>query len=134
MTEPAPKSRKLRLADVRKAGGLKRKAKKPSSKAEDAEAAPAPAAPAPRRRIKRDDLPWKKVNTSILPGMDAGGGMMMLEELDGVAIEWEEDGRGGRTARFVVSWLYWAVLGLATPLTRTGEQQEGQGQGCCAGA
>ncbi|KAL1411908.1 ATP-dependent RNA helicase [Vanrija albida] len=102
MTEPVPKSRKLRLADVRKAGGLKRKLKAKKARPAPAEEAEAEA-PAPRRRIKRDDLPWKKVNTSILPGMDDGGGMMMLEELDGVGIEWEEDGRGGRTARFVES-------------------------------
>jgi ATP-dependent RNA helicase DDX24/MAK5 len=37
--------------------------------------------------------------------MDAGGGMMMLEELDGVGIEWEQQDDGRKVARFVVSFL-----------------------------
>ncbi|CAK9785334.1 DEAD-domain-containing protein, partial [Cutaneotrichosporon oleaginosum] len=55
----------------------------------------------PKKRLRADQLAWRKVNTSSLPGMDAGGGMMMLEELEDVGVEWEEGPDGGRTARFV---------------------------------
>jgi ATP-dependent RNA helicase DDX24/MAK5 len=61
------------------------------------------AEPTERRRLRADQLQWKAVNTSSLPGMDGGGGMMMLEELDGVAVEWTEDAEGRKTARFMVS-------------------------------
>jgi len=56
-----------------------------------------------KRRLRADELPWQTVNTSTLPGMDGGGGMMMLEELDGVGVEWIEDEAGHKTARFTVS-------------------------------
>ncbi len=56
-----------------------------------------------KKRVTADDLKWKSVKTSHLPGMDEGGGMMMLEELDGVGVEWEEGDGGRKKARFVVS-------------------------------
>ncbi|BEJ10856.1 hypothetical protein CspHIS471_0102780 [Cutaneotrichosporon sp. HIS471] len=55
----------------------------------------------PKKRLRADELRWTTVNMSSLPGMDAGGGMMMLEEIEGVAVEWEDDVKGGRTAKFV---------------------------------
>jgi ATP-dependent RNA helicase DDX24/MAK5 len=71
---------------------VKKKSKKSLSKEER-----------PKKRLRADQLQWREVKTSSLPGMDAGGGMMMLEELDGVGVEWEEGVDGGRTAKFVVS-------------------------------
>ena len=56
-----------------------------------------------RKRVSQDSLRWKSVKTTHLPGMDDGGGMMMLEELEGVGVEWEEGEGGRKTARFVVS-------------------------------
>jgi leucyl aminopeptidase (aminopeptidase T) len=80
-----------------------------SAKAKAVKAKATKATPA-RRRIRADELPWKTVNTSTLPGMDGGGGMMMLEELDGVGVEWTEDAEGRKTARFTVSLSCWLLL------------------------
>lgn len=55
-----------------------------------------------KRKVNAADLKWKTVNTSTVSAMDGGGGMLMLEELDGVGVEWVEEG-GGRRATFVVS-------------------------------
>lgn len=61
-----------------------------------------PAASA-KTRLTADSLQWKTIkNTASFAGIDEGGGMMMLEELDDVGVEWEEEG-GARIARFVVS-------------------------------
>lgn len=55
-----------------------------------------------RERLSAASLPWKSMkNTASFAGIDEGGGMMMLEELDDVGVEWEEEG-GARIARFVV--------------------------------
>ncbi|BEI79786.1 hypothetical protein CcaverHIS002_0103150 [Cutaneotrichosporon cavernicola] len=70
---------------------------KPKAKAKKRESA----GERPKKRLRADELRWTTVNTSTLPGMDAGGGMMMLEEIEGVAVEWEDDAKGGRTAKFV---------------------------------
>lgn len=56
----------------------------------------------PTRRLAASQLKWKPVNTSTVSAMDGGGGMLMLEELEGVGVEWVEEG-GGRRATFVVS-------------------------------
>jgi ATP-dependent RNA helicase DDX24/MAK5 len=58
-----------------------------------------------RTRLPANDLKWRKVDTTTeaFAGMDEGGGMMMLEELDDVDVEWEEDGHGGKVAKFIVS-------------------------------
>ncbi|WWC86013.1 uncharacterized protein L201_000884 [Kwoniella dendrophila CBS 6074] len=55
----------------------------------------------PRTRLAPNELKWKAVNTPSFSGIDGGGGMMMLEELDDVDIEWEEGEGGRKTARFV---------------------------------
>lgn len=95
------KDAKQRMKALKKSGGLKAKAGSKGSKrpTEDGEAAEPPK----KKRIRSDQLKWKEVKTSSLPGMDAGGGMMMLEELDGVGIEWEQQEDGRKVARFVVS-------------------------------
>lgn len=82
-----------------------------------------------RKRLRADELKWKTVNTSSLPGMDAGGGMMMLEELEGVGVEWEDGPDGGRTARFVVS----PDVGGGVVLMAVERIEEGQGQGSRGG-
>lgn len=64
-----------------------------------------------RARVHADALKWKSVKTASFGGMDEGGGMMMLEELDGVGIEWEEDQNGSKVARFVVRQLDRTVSG-----------------------
>ncbi|EIW66497.1 hypothetical protein TREMEDRAFT_65359 [Tremella mesenterica DSM 1558] len=48
-----------------------------------------------------DALPWKTIKTTSFSGLDAGGGMMMLEELDDVAVEWVQDEGGAKKARFI---------------------------------
>lgn len=53
-------------------------------------------------RLKAEALKWRAIETSGAM-LDEGGGMMMLEEVDGVGVEWEEDGDGGRKAVLVVS-------------------------------
>ncbi|GMK59849.1 hypothetical protein CspeluHIS016_0900660 [Cutaneotrichosporon spelunceum] len=55
----------------------------------------------PKKRLRADELQWRAVATSSLSGIDAGGGMMMLEEIEGVGVEWEDNPEGGRTAKFV---------------------------------
>ncbi|WVQ78919.1 ATP-dependent RNA helicase MAK5 [Cryptococcus sp. DSM 104549] len=70
---------------------------KPKSSARSAE----PVAVAPRKRLAANTLTWKPVKTSSFSGVDGGGGMMMLEELDDVGIEWEEQEGGRKVARFV---------------------------------
>ena len=50
-------------------------------------------------------LKWRSIKTSVFAGMDEGGGMMMLEELDDVDVDWQEDEEGRKVARFVVSWV-----------------------------
>ncbi|WWD09175.1 hypothetical protein V865_007297 [Kwoniella europaea PYCC6329] len=57
----------------------------------------------PRARLAPNELKWKTVNTSSFSGIDGGGGMMMLEELDDVDIEWDEGEGGSRVARFVAT-------------------------------
>jgi ATP-dependent RNA helicase DDX24/MAK5 len=52
--------------------------------------------------IPSDTLKWKAVKTAPVAGFDEGGGMMMLEELEGVDIEWEEGLNGQKVARFQV--------------------------------
>lgn len=97
------KGAKQRMQALKKSGGLKAKASS-TAKAKASEATEAAAAaPPPKKRVRSDQLKWKEVRTSNLPGMDAGGGMMMLEELDGVGIEWEQQDDGRKVARFVVS-------------------------------
>lgn len=73
-------------------------AKTKSSQASAQVAAP----PAKKRRLGADELSWIEIKTSQFAGMDEGGGMMMLEELDDVGVEWDEEG-GTKIARFVVS-------------------------------
>ncbi|ODN77156.1 ATP-dependent RNA helicase MAK5 [Cryptococcus amylolentus CBS 6039] len=51
--------------------------------------------------IPSKSLSWKPVKTSAFSGMDAGGGMMMLEELEDVGIEWEEAQGGQKVAKFI---------------------------------
>ena len=56
---------------------------------------------APRERLAANSLKWKTVkNTASFAGIDEGGGMMMLEELDDVGVEWQEES-GAKIARFV---------------------------------
>jgi ATP-dependent RNA helicase DDX24/MAK5 len=56
---------------------------------------------APRERLAANSLKWKSVkNTASFAGIDEGGGMMMLEELDDVGVEWQEES-GAKIARFV---------------------------------
>lgn len=58
---------------------------------------------APKERIPTSDLKWRTVkNTASFAGIDEGGGMMMLEELDDVGIEWQEQS-GAKIAKFVAS-------------------------------
>lgn len=71
--------------------------------------APAAAAEKPVKRIKpsrfhvaSDSLKWKPVKTAPVAGFDEGGGMMMLEELDDVDVEWEEGMNGQKVAKFIV--------------------------------
>ncbi|WVR03687.1 hypothetical protein IAU60_000682 [Kwoniella sp. DSM 27419] len=59
--------------------------------------------PRSRARLTQDELRWKPVHISSFAGIDGGGGMMMLEELDDVGIEWEEDQSGRKTAKFVAA-------------------------------
>ncbi|KAL7420114.1 ATP-dependent RNA helicase [Cryptotrichosporon argae] len=58
-----------------------------------------PVAASKKRNVDAGELRWRAVPTSGV-GMDEGGGMLELEELDGVGIEWEEVA-GRKVARFV---------------------------------
>ena len=82
-----------------KSNKRKRPAPSTSSPIEIAKAIPV------RGRLSGEDLPWQPVKASSFPGMDEGGGMMMLEELDNVDVAWDEDELGRKVARFVVSLL-----------------------------
>ncbi|KIR59411.1 ATP-dependent RNA helicase MAK5 [Cryptococcus bacillisporus CA1873] len=55
----------------------------------------------PKKYVAADSLTWKPVKTSSFSGIDGGGGMMMLEELEDVGIEWEEADGGRKVAKFV---------------------------------
>lgn len=55
----------------------------------------------PKKYVAADSLTWKPVKTSSFSGIDGGGGMMMLEELEDVGIEWEEADGGRKIAKFV---------------------------------
>jgi ATP-dependent RNA helicase DDX24/MAK5 len=83
------------------------KRKLPSSSSSRSKLPKSSAVKKSRIRLPTNDLKWRKVETAreAFAGMDEGGGMMMLEELDDVDVEWEEDGRGGKVARFVVCYL-----------------------------
>ena len=50
----------------------------------------------------KEELKWRPIKVSGIAGVDAGGGMMMLEELDDVEVEWEEGEQGRRMAKLVV--------------------------------
>jgi hypothetical protein len=52
--------------------------------------------------IPSDTLKWKPVKTAPVAGFDEGGGMMMLEELEGVDVQWEEGINGQKVAHFKV--------------------------------
>ena len=59
-----------------------------------------------RFHFPSDNLKWKAVKAGPVGGFDEGGGMMMLEELDDVGVEWEEGMNGQKTAKFVVSSIH----------------------------
>jgi len=81
---------------------VKRNKQKKRSKASSSTSVE-PKPTAPRERISANDLKWRTVkNTASFAGIDEGGGMMMLEELDDVGIEWQEES-GAKIAKFVVS-------------------------------
>ena len=89
----------------------RRKTAQPTSDAEPSHTATPTAGVREKKRIKTDSLAWKPVNTSNIVGIDEGGGMMMLEELEDVGVEWEEGETGTKVARFVVCpcrSLHWA--------------------------
>ncbi len=56
---------------------------------------------AKRARIEASKLQWRALPTEGAM-LDEGGGMMMLEEADGVDVHWEEDAAGRKTAVLVV--------------------------------
>jgi hypothetical protein len=78
----------------------------------------------PRVRVAQDSLRWNPVSTNgVMGGLDDTGGMMMLEELDGVDVEWETGVGGSKTARFMVSgelygWLPGADCSVRLPRSR----------------
>ncbi|WVF66002.1 hypothetical protein IAT40_000740 [Kwoniella sp. CBS 6097] len=92
-------SKKSSSGDPRKSK-LKLKKKSSSSLASSSSLTSKPKS---RARLAAESLKWKPVHTSSFSGVDGGGGMMMLEELDDVGIEWEEDDGGRKVARFVAS-------------------------------
>lgn len=57
-------------------------------------------------RLSADDLRWKSIKATSFAGVDEGGGMMMLEELDDVDVQWEETAAGTKVARFMVRALF----------------------------
>lgn len=87
----------MKVKIARKAGTMKKGGGKAGS------SSTLKAADVKRPRVNADSLKWKAVKTASFAGMDEGGGMMMLEELDGVDVEWEQDDNGSKIARFVVS-------------------------------
>jgi hypothetical protein len=53
---------------------------------------------------KKAAKPTRKAKADPMANLfDNEGGMMMLEEVDGVDVMWEEDGKGGKKAILVVS-------------------------------
>lgn len=61
-------------------------------------------APASEDEKKPAKKPARKAKTDPMANLfDNEGGMMMLEEVDGVDVVWEEDGKGGKKAILVVS-------------------------------
>lgn len=120
------KDAKQRLKALKKSAGLKAKAGSKGSKRPTEDGETATAEPPRKKRIRSDQLKWKEVKTSSLPGMDAGGGMMMLEELDGVGIEWEQQEDGRKVARFVVSVDTSLATGFALVADRQTSDKDGK--------
>lgn len=58
---------------------------------------------AKKDRLTAESLQWRTLKPASFSGFDDGGGMMMLEELDDVGVEWETAEGGMKVARFVVS-------------------------------
>jgi hypothetical protein len=57
-------------------------------------------------KVRAEELDWKKLSTDNYEGgtFDADeGGMLLLEEVDGVDIQWEEDETGRKKAVLMVS-------------------------------
>jgi ATP-dependent RNA helicase DDX24/MAK5 len=82
-----------------------------SSAPEASSAAQVASVPKARKeRLAADALKWRTLNPASFSGFDDGGGMMMLEELDDVAVEWETAEGGMKVARFVVSLLNLEVV------------------------
>lgn len=105
----APKSKlssASRTSALPKRGILKKSSSKARSNdgpsASAAQSASTDGAKREKKRLKTDSLAWKPVNTSNIVGIDDGGGMMMLEELEDVGVEWEEAETGTKVAHFVV--------------------------------
>ena len=67
----------------------------------------------PRKRTKVkhvSDLPWRTVSHDFEAGVDIDEGILELEEVDGVEVEYEAT-EGGRVARFKASCMpYFAPL------------------------
>lgn len=59
------------------------------------------------RSVPASQLPWKATRgtTYSLEDFQGEGGMLELEEIDGVDVVWEETATGGRTVKFNVSLL-----------------------------
>lgn len=91
-----PAERSTKAPQRKSKAGRKAPSSKPSSTVKST-------AKSPRERLAADSLQWKAVkNTASFAGIDEGGGMMMLEELDDVGVEWTEE-NGAKIAKFVVS-------------------------------
>ncbi|KAI9632805.1 P-loop containing nucleoside triphosphate hydrolase protein [Dioszegia hungarica] len=58
---------------------------------------------AKKDRLTAESLQWRTLNPASFSGFDDGGGMMMLEELDDVGVEWETAEGGMKVARFVAA-------------------------------
>jgi hypothetical protein len=59
-------------------------------------------------KVRAEELDWKKLSTDSYEGgtFDGDeGGMLLLEEVDGVDIQWEEDEAGRKKAVLLVSLL-----------------------------
>lgn len=51
------------------------------------------------KRTKLGELDWRSIETpSSVSLLDGEGGMLMLEEVDDVDVQWEHDGKGGKKA------------------------------------
>lgn len=100
----SPGGPKLKAKSKSNSSSSRPKSKSKSSRSTTDTISPSePTAKRQRQRLAADSLRWKALNTGSFAGVDAGGGMMMLEELEGVGVEWEEDDKGRKVARFVVS-------------------------------